>query len=617
MRASIAIACLVAGSAFAADVKFYQTVDRNEVGTEDTFRLTIVVGNAPEGATPQFPAPRDFEVMSRSQSTQMSYSFSGGGPGTIERIVKYVLVMRANRPGKLTLPAAVLSTANRTYKTEPIEMTVKAGQVKDPHARPPRPQSPFGQLPDPFQNFPFPQMPDLEPDDEGPPAMSIPRSDSDLFVKSIVDREAAYVGDQITLSVWAFSRVDLSGINNMSTPKLDGFWSQDDGPAQLTQEQRVLNGIPYRAYLLKRWVLYPVKTGNVVIGPAGVDIDTGMLFSQHRVHRESTEVTIRVKPLPPGAPPGFSPSNVGRWRLSTEVSQSQMELGQPVTFRVTLDGRGNLKNVAPPPLTGPPALKIYEPTTTDKSVSNHGKFGGRRVTEYLVVGQQTGTFELPGLEFPYFDPETGKYEVSRTDPVRLTVLPGGGLAGKGPAGGVGANAAAAVKNVLAAGGLKPLRAAASFAVARAPEWRKPFFLPVVAGPAGLWLAMSVVGLVRGSLMKEDAGARRKRKAREARKRLAQAEQLRRGGLPAAFYGEVEKALQGFLEAKLGTPVSGLTRDVLSEQMKAAGVKGESAQKILAVLDACDAGRFAPGVGDAVRSQVLDQAGDAMETWGAK
>jgi hypothetical protein len=417
--------------------------------------------------------------------------------------------------------------------------------------------------------------------------------------------------------VWAFSRVDLSGINNMSTPKLDGFWSQDEGPTQLTQEQRVLNGIPYRAYLLKRWVLYPVKSGNLSIGAAGVDIDTGMLFSQHRVHRESSEVTIRVKPLPPGAPPGFSPNNVGKWRLSTEASQAQAELGQPVTFRVILDGRGNLKNVAPPPLTGPPALKIYDPTTSDKSVSNHGKSGGRRVQEYLVVGQQTGSFELPGLEFPYFDPETGHYEVSRTDPIRLAITPSTGQAGRGPVAGAGAAAAATAKNVLSAGGLKPLRAAASFAVTRAPEWRKPFFVPAVAGPALLWLALVFGGLVRGTLAKEDAGSQRKRKAREARKRLARAEQLRKSGQPSAFYGEVEKALLGFVEAKLGIPVGGLTRDVLSERMKAAGVSEESAQKVLGVLDGCDHGRFAPGAGDAVRSQLMDQAGDAMEAWGAK
>src|SRR4051812_33501467 len=94
-RALVLLSALVSSTAF-AEVEFYQTVDRNKVGTEDTFRLTIVVGNAPENATPQFPATADFEVLSRSQSTEMSYQLGGGGTGVIRRVQKYTLIMRAN-----------------------------------------------------------------------------------------------------------------------------------------------------------------------------------------------------------------------------------------------------------------------------------------------------------------------------------------------------------------------------------------------------------------------------------------------------------------------------------------------------------------------------------------
>ena len=37
-----------------------------------------------------------------------------------------------------------------------------------------------------------------------------------------------------------------------------------------------------------------------------------------------------------------------------------------LTVRVTLEGKGNAKNASAPALTGPPALKIYEPSTTDR-----------------------------------------------------------------------------------------------------------------------------------------------------------------------------------------------------------------------------------------------------------
>src|SRR6185436_13731658 len=144
-----------------------------------------------------------------SQSTQMSYHLGGGGPGTIQRIQKYVFVMRANRAGALTIPAAVMTGASKSWKTDAIKMEVKKGRVSDPNAPPPNPK---GQLPDPFQGFPnFPGFGGDE-DPFGGLEPDIPRSDSDLFLKAALDKEAVFVGEQVSLTLWIFSRVDLSSV---------------------------------------------------------------------------------------------------------------------------------------------------------------------------------------------------------------------------------------------------------------------------------------------------------------------------------------------------------------------------------------------------------------------
>ena len=608
------VALVLSRVALAQDgVQFSQRVDRTEVGTEDPFHVTIVVSGAEDGAVPQVSFPNDFEVLGKSSSSEMSYRFGGGGPGSIERTIRYNFALRANRAGRLTLPPAVLTSRGKTYRTDAITLTVKVGHVGGA-AQPQTRQSPFGNFPNPFQGFPFPNFPG---DDDAPPAdVGIPRSDSDLFVKAMLDKDAVYVGEQATLSLWIFSRVDLSSVDQVSMPKLDGFWSEDiDSPTQLAPESRLLNGVPYRAYLLKRRALFPVHPGKLTIGPTGADITTGFIFSGHRIHRESNELTVKVKPLPSGAPPGFSPNNVGQWHLAAELTQAQVELGQPVTLRVTLEGVGNLKQVTPPAPNAPPALKVYDPTTADKMVGGHGHVAGRRTLEYLVMAQQTGRFELPELAFPFFDPATGRYEVTRTAPLTLNVLPGAGAAAAavpstGPV-------AAVAKNVLSAGGLKPLRTTAQFAPLAEPLWRSRAFIPALTAPLGAWLLLVLGGFVRASLLREDAGAQKRKKARAARRRLGEAEKLRAKGLAPAFYGEVEKAMLGFLEAKLGTAVGGLTRDALAARLEAAGADAAQRLKISKVLDACDLGRFAPGAGDAVRAQVLDQAEEAMEAWEAK
>lgn len=612
------LAAAAAASA-ASQIEFYQAVDRTEVGVEDTFRLTVVASNVPDSAQVRFPQTDDFEVLSRSQSTELSYELIGSR-STIKRIQKFVLVMRPNRQGPVTLPPSALVIDGKTYKTDTIQMVVKKGHVRDPNAAQASRPNPL----DPFRNFPgMPPMPGFpggmdDEDDEGVPDVDIPRSESDLFVKTYADRKEVYLGEQVTISLYIFSRVDLSEVSALSMPKLDGFWSEDiESPTQLAGEQKILNGIPYRSYLLKRRALFPVKPGTITIGAAEVDVVTGFLFAGRRVHRRGNEVTLKVKPLPAqGRPPGFAAGNVGNWRLSTEVGQAHVELGQPITVKVILEGRGNLKNVTMPPLTGPPALRIYDPTTTDKG-SGKERLGGRRVQEYLVMPQQTGTFTLPGLAFAYFNPDAEKYEVSRTDPIALTIEQGQGspaVAANGPKG-AGGQGASSVKSIIGQGtGLRPLRYQATFVAPSEPLWQRAFFLPAVFAPFGVFLAMSVFGLVRGALVREDAGTKKRRQARAARKRLARAEQLKAEGKPHEFYGEIEKALLHFLEAKLGIPVGGLTRVVLLDKMREAGVGDARQQRILRVMDHCDMGRFAPGAGDTARGQVLDEAAAMMEGW---
>ena len=607
-----ALALLVTSASARAEIELSQSVDQTEVGLDDTFRLTVSVSNAPDSARLQFPVGSDFDVLSKSESSHMSYQLGGGGPASITRTHKYMLLMRANRAGTITIPPTVMTIGDRTFKTEPVQITVKRGHVQNPRAQRGS-QSP----PDPFRRFRFPGLPGFDDEQDDFPEVDVPRSDSDLFLRSSLDRDEIFVGDQVTLSVYIFSRVDLSSVDAVNLPKTDGFWSEDlESPSQLSGEQKVLNGVPYRAYLLKRRALFPMKPGSIAIGPAEADITTGFLFAGRRLHRTGNELSLKVKPLPPGAPSGFTAANVGRWRLSAEISQPQVQLGQPVTVKVSLEGRGNLKNTVLPAIVGPSSVRIYDPTVTDKPSTNKGKVGGRRVQEYLLMPQQTGTLTLPGLTFLFFNPESGRYESSKTEPIELTVTgsEGAKLLASGASGSVDSGAA---KNVLAAGGLRPIRHEAHFAAPGQPIWRKPFFVPALLAPIGAWLALALAGFVRARLSNEDETSLKKKRARAARRRLAAAEKLKETGNPAEFYAEIERALVQFLEAKLSVPVVGLTRDSLEARMTAAGVPERCRKQVMLVLEMCEVARFAPGGAEPARERVLDDAESAIESWEQK
>jgi hypothetical protein len=241
------------------------------------------------------------------------------------------------------------------------------------------------------------------------------------------------------------------------------------------------------------------------------------------------------------------------------------------------------------------------------------------VQEYVVLPQQTGTFVLPGLTMRYFNPETGRVEESKTDPITLNVTTGPGQANFAPAPAPnGAGDAQGPKNMLLAGGLKQLRHTAEFTETSRPLWRRAWFVPFAAGPFALTLVFGVFGLVRRAASGNDPASAKKRKARAARARLAAAEKLRASGKTADFYSEVEKALFAFLEARLGEPATGLTREQLDRKMAEAAVSDTVRARVKSSLDTCDMGRFAPGMGDAAaRGRALDEAAAAMEAWDSK
>ena len=75
---------------------------------------------------------------------------------------------------------------------------------------------------------------------------------------------------------------------------------------------------------------------------------------------------------------------VGRWRLSREVSQTEVALGEPVQVKLVLEGRGNLQGVQLPALGAPAAFKAFDADRNRKMIAldagqiHHSMLSGMR-----------------------------------------------------------------------------------------------------------------------------------------------------------------------------------------------------------------------------------------------
>jgi BatD DUF11 like domain len=426
-----------------------------------------------------------------------------------------------------------------------------------------------------------------------------------------MDKKEAFIGEQVTLTFSIFSRIDLQQVDGLTLPKLDGFWTVDSKAAkQLQGEQRVVNGIPYRVFLLQQRTIFPMKAGVYTLEPAEVDITTGNYFQGRKVHRKGNALSLSVKALPPAPNKAAGEPLVGRWRLTREVNQTNLAVGEPLQMKVVIAGQGNLQALPVLPAGAPSSFKTFDPVPKDVATPK-GLAGGQRTIEYTMVPQQTGTFTLPALSIQYFDPQKKEYAESSADPVTITVSPsanGASLSGSldPTAGGPGA------KNQLVSGGLKSLRHTAHFSEKQSSWMTAPWFLPAALAPLVLSFLFGIFGLVRGVTQRETEETLRKKQTKESKKRLKKAQALSGVGSAPDFYGEVDMALTKFLEAHLGVPLSGLTREALDSELGKKKITSDERLRILKVFETCDLGRYAPGMGGAERQATIDAAAEAME-----
>lgn len=567
-------------------------------GQRTTYTLTIRGAQGGELSLPRFG---DLIVHGPQKSSQSIFRFVNGQQ-TLETAQSYTWEVEGSSEGVYLIGPGVLEVKGEKFASNAVELTVDAAvqpRAQQPSRRQPSNPfagTPFGGAVDPFDAFDA--FGDLDEQIERW-AGGRRTTQSDVFLTAAVDKKSVYLGEQVTLSLYLMSRANITGVQTISFPKLDGFWAEDvESPTQLVPEPRVIDGVHYNAYLLRRRALFPLKSGKLVIEPveAQVNLGIGLFFGAQAetVKRRSRSVTLEVKPLPAeGQPPDFEAAHVGSWSLSATVPEGEVKLGQPVQLRVVVEGRGNVKNLRMPRPELPPGLKTYDPTVTDKPRISGRRYGGSRTAEWVVVPERTGRFTIPPLEFRYFDTASGKYATSRTRPVEL-VVEAGDVAQAPQMAAPGAVALPSASNVLS-GGIRPVRLEATLAAATAPVWARPWFWPATAAPVTAWLLLLGGGWVMGTLRARDPDQLKQRRARGvAGKRLKGASERLDANDATGFLSAVEKALLEFVTDRLGVAARGLTRDELRQALLSRHLPEAPITALVEVLESCETARFMPG-----------------------
>lgn len=546
------------------------TVDRTEVDVGEMVRVQARadVTGAEVGSFEE-PDLRGFALRSRQISRPLQFRF---GFGNQQQIVQsstvQAYVLQAETPGTYTFgPLEVRTADGRTFESNEVQVVVR-GAV-DPGTTPGDPTA-------------------SEPTPPSGPAVDGYNPDPEAFVRTTADVSDPYVGQQVTVSVFLYTRTAIrGGLQLPRSPTTDGFWTVDllDG-GPLDGETQYVNGALYRVYRILHMAAFPLREGELVVGAPEVSFQAGAGFDlfapPQEVRRTGVPIRVNARPVP------TTGAVVGRYELEAAVDRQNVRTGDAITLTATVRGEGNVRDVRLelPPIDG---LQVLQPRVDDEIVHPSDRVGGQRRFEWLVVPQRAGTFEIPSLTLTAFDVASGTPSVVQSEPITVIAV-GAAIASDTPDAGT-TQVAPTTNDDEPPPTFGPLRTESTLRRATTPVSSTPLFFAVLLGLPTLGAATL---LVRALRRRKPSAAKEARK--ETRKRLDDAERHAREGDARAFYSAIATSLLGAIAARLGEPVGGLTHDELRKLLRARGFDEDLVRRTLDELEVCDFARFSSAGG---------------------
>ena len=590
---------LLVGSAVFAQNTFVVDAPR-VVGQDEAFRVVFTAdGEIEDFQTPQFTG---LEVLAGPSQSKMMSSQYINGKSSKKVEISYTYIVRPVAEGMAKISAASATIGGKVYTTKEMQVEVVKGAASNGGS-----QQQQGQITGDAQQTKQKSSSEV--------------SSKDVFLQLSFSKTKVVKGEPIIATLKLYTKVGIAGFEDIKFPVFDGFWSQEiETPQNINFVRENVDNQIYSAAVLRKYVLLPQQTGDLEIKPAemicqvqvmtaprGRSIfddffDQGYQIVKKRVN--SGDAKIKVSPLPAGAPASFG-QGVGNFSLKVELSRDSVKAHEAGSVIVTVQGTGNLNLIEAPKVQLPADFELYDVKTSNSYSYGANGISGSKSFEYPFIPRSEGVFEIPPVEYSYYDIKQGKYVTLKSEPVEIKVAKGDGVAAGTLVQGISKQSVASlgedIRYILQ--GAAGLGRKGHFFVG---SWIFFVLLALlIAVYAVLYWALKKRAKLKGDVVR----TRNKKANKVARTRLKLAKSYMEQNLRSPFYEEVHKALLGYISDKLAIQFADMQRDTIKETMEAKKVSEANIAAFLQVLEDCEMARYSFGGDQGEISQVY---GKAME-----
>lgn len=538
-------------------------------------------------------------TLSRRSSTQFI-----NGKRTDSYEVSYTLMLRATVTGTAKVSAASAVIGGKTYTTKAVDIDVVENNISSSSA-----QTHSGSV-----------TGNASGQNQGSRSSRGEISSDDIFLRLSFSKTKVVKGEPIVATLKLYTKVPIAGFEDIRFPVFNGFWSQElETPQNINFVRENYNNQIYSSAVLRKYMLLPQQTGVITVDPAemvcqiqirtsggGRSLFDDFFDSYQTVKKRlsTSAAKIDVMPLPSGAPASFG-GGVGDFSMKVSLSRDSLKAHEADALTVEISGKGNLNLIETPMVELPADFEKYDVKTTNNFANGANGMSGKKIFEFPFIPRSEGVFEIPQVQYSYYNIESGKYVTLKSSPLTLKVLPGDNISqsGAGIISGVNkqsvANLGSDIRYIATSS--PGLMAKGSFFIGSI------WFFVIAALIIAAGFAMDKILCIRRKL-KGDIKRTRNRKANKvARMRLKQAQEYLKANLSAPFYEELHKAMLGYISDKLAIQFAQMQRDTIKEVLLEKGVEEDNIASFMELLDNCEMARYSQDGGAVAMTEQYNKA----------
>lgn len=565
----------------------------SHVSVGENFRLSYTINTQEVENFRAGNIPEAIEVIAGPYTSSQSSFQMVNGHTSSSSSVTYTYTLYASKNGTYTIPAAHARVNGRIISSRAVKVTV-SGTAR--------------------QSNGAPQMHDDYAGEAQMRKAGSRISGNDLFIKVSANKRRVHEQEPILLTYKVYTLVDLTQLEG-NMPDLTGFHTQEVKlPQQKNFHVEKVNGKNYRCVTWSQYVMYPQVTGkleipsitfkgivvqqNRAVDPFEAFFNGGSGYVEVKRNIVAPRLTVQVDPLPK-RPSDFT-GGVGKFNLSASVNHTEVKAGEPISMRVVVGGIGNLKLIKEPYVAFPKDFDKYDAKITDKTKLTENGVEGNMIYDILAVPRNQGQYEIPPIEFTYYDTGQNAYRTIKTQAFKINVKKGDGK---------GSSVEDYRQEENDIRGLKQqkvrMHRVDEFFFGSIQYWVS-LLVPLLA-----FIILLVVFRKRALDHADIVKMRGKKANKVATKRLKKARNLMNHNKQAEFYDEVLHALWGYVGDKLNMPVEQLSRENIADNLQRQAVDSKTIDTFISALDECEFERYAPGDPSGNMNKTIDSAMTAI------